>query len=77
MTRLGEGEGFNAMSPEAVDGVAKSSIPVELVRSLWRKIHSPAPSEGLLESIWNFPERETQTKRRDFWGYSALNRLRR
>jgi hypothetical protein len=55
---------------KAIGGITKSAtIPLELVQSLWRKIHSPSPPDSCLARSLKFSEAQTSAKLPDFWDY--------
>jgi hypothetical protein len=63
-------EGFEMTKAKAIGGITKSAtIPLELVQSLWRKIHSPSPPDSCLARSLKFSEAQTSAKLPDFWDY--------
>ena len=66
---MAEGEGFETTRREAADRATKSrTIPLELVQSVWRKIHSPSRFEELFDQAPGFSRAKILVKQRDFGG---------
>jgi hypothetical protein len=70
-----EGEGFETTRPEAADRATKSrTIPLELVQSVWRRIHSPSRFEELFDQGPGILQSENLGKTAGFRGVKEPER---